>query len=105
MAIDLLSMSTVELKQLRIEVDAALKTVKKRERKDAMRAAEEAAAQFGFTLAEITGTPPKRKSPVAGIAKYRNPGNADQTWTGKGRRPDWFKQAVEAGIGREQMKI
>lgn len=35
----------------------------------------------------------KRKS--AGIPKYRNPENPEQTWTGRGKKPGWLKQAAD----------
>lgn len=105
MSIDLLSMTATDLEKLRSDVDVALKTVKDRERKEAIRAAEAAAAEYGFTLAEITGGGAKGRKLNAGIAKYRNPESPDQTWTGKGRQPAWFKAALEAGIDPEKMEI
>jgi DNA-binding protein H-NS len=30
-------------------------------------------------------------------AKYRHPENPDLTWSGRGRRPAWIRDAVEAG--------
>lgn len=35
------------------------------------------------------------KRPGAGIAKYRNPANAAQTWTGYGKKPGWFHDALK----------
>ncbi len=102
---DLLSMSTAELEQLKSDVDSALTTVKNRERKEAILAAERAAAEFGFTLAEITGGALGTKRAGAGVAKYRNPNDPNQTWTGKGRQPGWFIAALEAGIDPDVMAI
>lgn len=57
--------------------------------------------EFGFTADElnsaITGKKkPGRKAGSAGTGtkaapKYRNPENADQTWTGRGVAPNWIK--------------
>ena len=30
-------------------------------------------------------------------AKYRNPDDAEQTWSGRGKRPRWFNDALKAG--------
>ncbi|MBZ4194820.1 MAG: H-NS histone family protein [Candidatus Contendobacter sp.] len=35
----------------------------------------------------------KRRAP--GVPKYRNPANPEQTWTGRGKKPGWLKQAVD----------
>jgi len=31
-----------------------------------------------------------RRERKAGVAKYRNPANPDQTWTGRGKKPAWL---------------
>jgi DNA-binding protein H-NS len=38
-------------------------------------------------------------------AKYRNPQNHDETWSGRGRRPAWFLAAVAAGTAPEDLAI
>ena len=53
---------------------------------------EEMAKASGFSVSELFGG---RKSKGSKIApKYRNPKDPSQTWTGRGRRPNWI---VEAG--------
>lgn len=37
--------------------------------------------------------------------KYRNPDNAAQTWTGRGKQPLWFAAAINAGKTREELQI
>jgi len=111
MLMDLKSMSRKELEKLRVKVDKALGGLKKKEMKAAKVAAEKAAAAHGFTLSELTGSSakvsvkkakgPKNKAP----AKYKNPNDADQTWTGKGRQPQWFKDAMAAGTKPEALEI
>ena len=98
MTLDLNSMSRKELQKLRRDVDKAIATLADREKKAALDAAEKAAAAHGFTLAELAvatkkGRSAKSKAP----AKYRNPEDPSQTWTGKGRQPEWFKAGVAAG--------
>jgi DNA-binding protein H-NS len=96
--IELDTMSRSELVKLRSDVDKAIASVADRERKKAIEAAERAAAEHGFSLAELTGAPiagkrGKSKSP----AKYRNPDDATQTWSGRGRKPRWIIEASAAG--------
>ncbi|MEJ6403448.1 H-NS histone family protein [Yoonia sp. 2307UL14-13] len=110
---DLKSMTRKELEKLRADVDKALSKVANKEKKAALAAAQKAAAAHGFDLTEILGedSAPKktRKKSVGpkkpGVPKYRNPDDNDQTWTGKGRQPDWFKKALAAGKTPEAMEI
>ena len=105
MAKNLEKMSHQELEKLRMDVDAALVAAKKRDKKEARKAAEAAAAQFGFTLAELmSGTAPKSVS-KGGVAKYANPANPSQTWTGKGRQPQWYKDAIAAGTDPATLEV
>ena len=116
MAIDLTGLTTKELEKLKGDVEKALTASKARDLRAAKKAAEKAAAQFGFSLTELSdgsdaGATPKRKykkrkaAKDKGIAKYRNPENADQTWTGKGRQPNWFRSAMEKGIDPATLEI
>ncbi|MEM6759287.1 MAG: H-NS histone family protein [Pseudomonadota bacterium] len=97
-------MSHKELEKLRVDVDQALVAAKKRDKKEARKAAETAAAGFGFTLAELVGNAPA-KSSTAGAPKYANPEKPSQTWTGKGRQPQWFKNAVESGKSPADLEL
>lgn len=51
----------------------------------------EQAAQLGMSPEEILQYSGRRK----GKAKYRNPDNPDQTWTGRGKKPNWLKGAPD----------
>jgi DNA-binding protein H-NS len=111
MKIDLKGMSRKELEKLQKDVEKALSRVSEKELKAVRDEAAKLAAKHGYTLADIAGgTPapkarkaagPKTKAP----AKYANPADATQTWTGKGRQPVWFKDAVAAGKAPETMEI
>lgn len=108
MKIDLKGMSRKELEALRGRVEKALDKVVVQERKAALAAAKEAAAQHGFSLDELTGGGGGRRkagSKAKAAAKYKNPDNADQTWSGRGRRPDWFKAAIDAGKSADDLLI
>ncbi|MFG5382682.1 H-NS family nucleoid-associated regulatory protein [Yoonia sp. R2-816] len=114
MKINLKPMTRKELEKLRAEIDKTLAVMEKKEMKEALAAAEKAAKAHGFTLADITGRATSvtktarktaKKPKKAGIPKYANPDDKTQTWTGKGRYPDWFRAALAAGKTLEQLKI
>lgn len=114
MKTDLKSMTRKELEKLKGDIDKALARVEKKEMKEALAAAEKAAKAHGFSLAEVTGgatatakaaRKAAKKPKKPGVPKYANPEDKDQTWTGKGRQPDWFKAALAAGKTPEQLEI
>lgn len=99
MTTELNTMSRKDLTKLRADIDKALTGMADRERKSALEAAERAAAEHGFSLAELTGIAGTKGQgrKAKGAAKYRNPSNPEQTWSGKGRRPNWINEADAAG--------
>ncbi len=105
MAINLKEMSRKELLQLKTDVEKALKDAEKRDRREALKAAEEAAAEYGYPLDDLVG---KQKSPNArpkAAPRYRNPENPQQTWTGRGRRPQWVHDALAKGTDMSELEI
>ncbi len=50
------------------------------------------ADQYDMTPEEVINYSGRRKR-APGKPKYRNPHNPEQTWTGRGKRPGWLKQA------------
>ncbi|MEM8579172.1 MAG: H-NS histone family protein [Pseudomonadota bacterium] len=106
MAIDLDKMSKKELEQLIVDAKAAMGRAADRERLEAREAAEKVAAEYGFSLSELaSGKTARKKASATGSAKYANPENPMQTWTGKGRQPTWYKDAVAAGTPPEAMEV
>lgn len=109
---DLKSMTRKELEKLKTNVEKTLAKLGEKDKKAALAAAQKAAAAHGFSLAEITGAVPQKKtrktkaSPkTASVPKYKNPADPDQTWTGKGRQPEWFKSAIQSGTSPDAMEI
>lgn len=108
MNIDLNTMSHKDLEKLLIDVKAAIKTAQTRDRREALKAAEKAAAEFGFSLDELAGTAGSKKAGKAkrpSMPKYANPADASQTWTGKGRQPKWYVEAIESGKTPADLEI
>ncbi|WP_299791329.1 H-NS histone family protein [uncultured Marivita sp.] len=103
MSIDLNNMSKDELKKLIKDAEKALKTIETRRLTEAKKAAESAAKEYGFSLDDLLGGAPKKGSKSA--PKYRNPANPEQTWTGKGRKPNWVNDALASGKTMEDLKI
>lgn len=103
MEMNLETLSKDELKKLRSDVDRALTTLDTRRRADAKRAAEQAVKEFGFSLDEVLTAGPVKGS--KGAPKYANPDDASQTWTGRGRKPNWVNEALASGKTLEDLAI
>lgn len=104
MNIDLGSMSLKELKDLQSQVARAISNYEDRKKKQALAELEEKARELGFSLAELTGaSAPRKRAPAS--AKFANPANAADTWSGRGRKPRWFAEALAAGKRPEDMAI
>ncbi|MGL5009886.1 MAG: H-NS family nucleoid-associated regulatory protein [Paracoccaceae bacterium] len=96
MAIDLNDMSLKELKDLQSRVNKAISTFEDRKKKEALAEIEEIARAKGFSLSELTGMGgPKKRAPAT--AKYANPADPSDTWSGRGRKPRWFEAALKSG--------
>jgi DNA-binding protein H-NS len=98
-------MSLEELQAHQREVEAAIKGYEKKRRADALAAVRETARAHGYTLEELMGAKPAAKVATKGTAKYANPADPSQTWTGRGRQPGWVKEALAAGKSLDTMAI
>jgi len=49
------------------------------------------------------GTKPKRRAKAK--IKFRNPGNRNETWTGRGRQPRWVAEFVSRGGELSQLTV
>jgi len=99
-------LSRAELVKLRADADAALATLDSRRKVEARKAAEAIAKQHGFNLAELVDAEKaSKKKGQKNPAKYRNPANPGQTWTGRGRQPGWIKEALAANTSLDVLEI
>jgi len=105
MDFDLHNLSLRELKDLQSRVTRAIATYEDRKKKEALAELEEKAREMGFSLAELTGLAavPRKRAPAS--AKYANPANPAETWTGRGRKPRWFEAALASGKSPEDLAI
>ena len=62
---------------------------------------EDLAAEAGMSLEDLlmmkSGGRKKGNGKPAVAAKYRNPADPSQTWSGRGKRPRWFNELMDAG--------
>lgn len=107
MDIDLNSLSLSDLRDLQSKVAKAIIGFEERKKREALVAVESRAREMGFSLAdllELQAGKTQRKRPAA-AAKYANPANPADTWSGRGRKPGWFIAALAAGKAAEDLAV
>ena len=98
------ALSLGELKKMQKDVAKAISTYEDRQKAEARAKVEALARDLGYSLTELVGTETKStRAPAA--AKYRHPENAALTWSGRGRKPQWFVAALAAGSTASDLGI
>lgn len=91
------NLSYAELLKLEERIKAAIATRKAEDAKVTKAELKAMAAKAGFDLDELFG---RKRGPRPGskaAVKYRNPKDPSQTWTGRGRKPNWLVEALKKG--------
>lgn len=104
MAMNLNTYSLDDLQKLIAEAESALEKRQREQRAEVVAQMRKLAASVGIDF-EIVAGESKKRSARTTAAKYRNPADPSQTWTGRGPKPKWFKEALAAGKTPEQMAI
>ena len=94
-------MSLKQLLELEAKLQSAIHGARERERAEVKQEMAALAEKRGFSLRDLMG---KGKGKV-NVAKYANPDDPAQTWTGRGRKPNWLIAKVKKGAKLEQLAI
>ena len=86
------------------DVAKAISTYEDRQKAEARAKVEALARELGYSLAELVGTETKASRAPA-VAKYRHPENPALTWSGRGRKPQWFVEALGSGKTASDLAI
>ncbi len=87
-------MSVKELTDNIARAQKALAAVKDRERSDLKQKIASLAENAGFSVGELFGARARGKSATV---KFVNPDNRSETWTGRGRKPNWLVAKLSKG--------
>ncbi len=104
MANDLENMSHAELQAIVEKAQQRIVQLQRSRRSEIRNKVNNLLKAEGFTFDELYGSAGKRSATDSSAKvkttvkpKYRNPADATQTWTGRGKRPRWFQAALTAG--------
>ena len=105
-AINVDKMSLKELVALDEKIQGALVQARKKAHGEVKQKLTDLAGEHGFSLNELFGGgrgPGKQKA--VGVAKYANPENKSDTWTGRGRKPNWLVGRLKKGAKVDDFEI
>ena len=92
-------MSYAELAELRTQIDRLMVEKQNSERSALRQKMADMAKDAGLSLDEVFGKGRKGKGSIA--AKYRDPKNPQNTWTGRGRMPLWMVAATKGNKAKK----
>jgi DNA-binding protein H-NS len=101
---DLSNLSVVELRTLQDQVNKQLKLAAQQDVAKAREEIQAIAQRAGISLQELVKGAARKKSGNVAV-QYRNPANADQRWTGRGRQPKWVKEWLDAGSSLDALRV
>ena len=93
-AINYDKMSVKELNDHIARAQKGLAAAKDRERSELKHKIASLAENAGFSVGELFGARTRGKSVAV---KYMNPDNRSETWTGRGRKPNWLVAKLGKG--------
>lgn len=100
---DIDRMSFRELQELELKIKKAKAHAEDKSRADVRKKIEAIASEAGFKVSDLFGGRGGKGRTVA--AKYANPDNPSETWTGRGRKPKWLSAKVSEGHKIEKFLI
>lgn len=106
--IDLSGYNLSELKGLQHDIE---KEMKNRQHQDLQKAREQILAiaqEAGVSVEELladSGKKPRNSKGQKVQARYQNPGDNRQTWTGRGRQPKWLAEGLASGKSMDDFRI
>ena len=99
MAIDLKALSPKELQSLIANAEAHMQEAKSNQVQEIRKKIDTLLSNAGLTLADVYptrgGKAGKAGKRAVVAPKYRNPEDASQTWSGRGKRPLWVVAALK----------
>jgi len=101
--INLQDLSIFDLQRLSEEIDDENERRSLDAKKKAVSQMKELAASVGMSIEEVMAYSAAKRA--KGQPKYQNPEDPRQTWTGRGKRPQWIKTAIEQGRNLDEMRL
>lgn len=102
---DLNKLSEAELQAMIDNAEKALKDRQSSKRKEVIAQIKELAASIGATVDIHEGDKKAERKTGKVAARYRNPADASQTWSGRGLAPKWMQELLAGGRNKSEFEI
>lgn len=102
---DFNNLSEEQIQALIGDAEKALKERQNSKRKEVLAQIRELAASIGVTVEIQDGEKKTERKTSKVAARYRNPANSAQTWTGRGLAPKWMQELLAAGRDKAEFEI
>lgn len=102
---DFNNLSETEIQALIENAGKALKDRQSSKRKEVIAQIKELAASIGVTVDINEGDRKADRKAGKVAARYVNPANATQTWTGRGLAPKWMQELLASGRNKAEFEI
>ncbi|WP_170419809.1 H-NS histone family protein [Ruegeria atlantica] len=107
MSIDISGLNAAELRELAVKIEKRAVEVEIETLQTALIEMRAIAVKLGVGFEDVIAlhSGKGKKAVTKSAAKYVNPDDPTQTWTGRGRKPAWVKTALEAGKSIDDLTI
>ena len=102
---DLNNLTLAELKERQKAIALAIKNFPEKAKTAARTELEAKARELGYSMKDLLGTGMNTRKKCLVVVRYRSPENPSLTWTGAGRRPNWFLEALASGKSPKDLEI
>lgn len=104
-AVNVDRLSLKEINDLEAKIAKAKAAARDKARADLKDRIDRLVDGSGFTIAELYGFPTRGRGRSKSAAKYANPENKSETWTGRGRKPNWLVARLKKGAKIEDFAL
>jgi DNA-binding protein H-NS len=98
-------MSLKEINDLEAKIAKAKSAAREKAKSDLKDRIDRLVEGSGFTVAELYGFAARGRGRSKSAAKYANPENKSETWTGRGRKPNWLVARLKKGAKMDDFAI
>ena len=105
MSIELQHLNHNQLNELIVRAQQQQKNLRKQKVTEVRKQVHAIIKAEGYQFEDIFGQPSGKRPTNPVQPKYRNPHDPSQTWTGRGKRPRWFNDALQNGTSKQSMAV
>ncbi|MBA4132475.1 MAG: histidine biosynthesis protein [Hyphomicrobium sp.] len=104
-AVNVDRMTLREINDLEAKIAKAKSAAREKAKSDLKDKIDRLVDGSGFTIAELYGFAARGRGRSKSAAKYANPENKSETWTGRGRKPNWLVARLKKGAKMDDFAI